>query len=369
MNLSSYKEEWILIDMQFRILKLVISAILLLILACYIWACEVSDVVPYVSTSTQNQPSDQVEASSAVDFTMSTQIANSKISITSSAIYDVQLNLKLVNYGPGSPAKYNLWIALISDIYPYQEVLEMEIKPAEYEIFSDEYGNSIVEFGFSEILPDSEIHIRIDYRVKVNHLAYDLSDCFGELPNSDTSPELHIESLNPQILALSESLSNGKDTVCEQVRAFYDYIGNELVYSYNGGDWGAQAALGEMGADCTEYASLMVALSRVNKIPARYIVGLYVNSAGEDALARLEHAWLDVYLPGIGWTPMDPTLGRSSITREIYFAGLPPDHIIVSRGRNPSALRGGSYWTHLYWPGNSANIRIENAEWVISPVN
>ena len=354
--------------MQIRIRKLVVFELQLLFLFLSISACQVNDMVPNEDTISPYQPTEQIEISSGADLTTSTQIDTSKVSVIGFAVYDVQLKLKVVNHGPGSPTKHNLWIALISDVFPYQKVVNMEIKPTNYEIFSDEYGNSIVEFDFSEIQPDSEILIQIDYRVNVNHLTYDLSDCFGELPNSDTSPELHIESLNPQILALSESLSNGKDTVCEQVRAFYDYIGNELVYSYNGGDWGAQAALGEMGADCTEYASLMVALSRANKIPARYIVGLYVNSAGEYALARLEHAWLDVHLPGIGWTPMDPTLGRSSITRDIYFASLPPDHIIVSRGRNPSALRGGSYWTHLYWPGNSANIRIENAEWVISPV-
>jgi hypothetical protein len=63
---------------------------------------------------------------------------------------------------------------------------------------------------------------------------------------------------------------------------------------------------------------------------------------------------------------MDPTLGRSSITREQYFAKLPADHIVVTRGRNPSALRGGSYWTYLYWPGDSTKIKIEEQGWAIT---
>ena len=306
------------------------------------------------------------EQKSALDPNNSHQLPNPAFTILDSVEYDIQQRLKLVNSGPGSPSKQNLWVALISDVYPYQEVTDTIITPDSYQIINDEYGNLIAEFDFSDMPPDSEIQVQIDYRVKVSQLQYDLSICEGELPDFYTEAELHVESENPQIVSLSEELAQDHLTACEQVRTFYDFVGNELVYSYNGGNWGAQAALGKMGADCTEYASLMMALSRAAGIPARYVEGLNYTPEGEEALARQEHAWLEVFLPGIGWTPMDPTLGRSSINREQYFAKLPPNHIIVTRGRNPSALRGGSYWTYLYWPGNSTEIKIEEGKWSIN---
>jgi transglutaminase-like putative cysteine protease len=293
---------------------------------------------------------------------------NPSIKILETVEYDIQERLKLVNSGPDSPSKQNLWVALISDDHPYQEVIEREISPGEYQIITDEYGNQIAEFDFSDMPPGSEIEVKIDYRVKVNQLQFDLSFCEGELPDFYTEAELHVESQNPQIISLSEELAQDQVTACERVRAFYDFIGNELVYSYNGGNWGAQAALGKMGADCTEYTSLMMALSRAAGIPARYIEGLNFTPEGEEKLARQEHAWLEVFLPSIGWTPMDPTLGRSSIKREVYFAKLPPDHIIVTRGRNSSTMRGASYWTYLYWPGNITKINIEEGDWVITPL-
>ena len=43
----------------------------------------------------------------------------------------------------------------------------------------------------------------------------------------------------------------------DKVKAFYDHIGPRLIYSCNGADGGTQAALGPMGADCTEYAFLI----------------------------------------------------------------------------------------------------------------
>ena len=194
----------------------------------------------------------------------------------------------------------------------------------------------------------------------------------GELPAGFTQAELHIEAANPQIISLAEELSRGKRTVCEQVRTYYDYAGDNLIYSYNRKAWGAQATFGLMGADCTEYASLVIALSRAQGIPARYYEGLlYLENQGgvaDKEIAQTEHAWLDVYLPGSGWTALDPTLGRWPVNRETYFAHYTPNHIIVTTGRNPSTLRGASYWSHLYWPGNLTNIQVTEAGWEIDPV-
>jgi transglutaminase-like putative cysteine protease len=282
--------------------------------------------------------------------------------------YAVHFRLTLENLGPGQPEKQNIWVALIRDMPPYQAVQSLEISPNEYVLVTDEYGNRYAEFDFSDHPAGTTKTVQIDARVIVNELAYDLSVCKGTLPNDFISPELHLESANPQIVALADKLSNGKETVCQQVRAFYDYIDNNLVYSFNGRNWGAQAALGPMGADCTEYASLLVALSRAKGIPARYFEGLLYLEDKTQAIARLEHAWLDVYMPGVGWVALDPTMGRSLINRETYFAHYTPDHIIVTLGSSPSTLRGSSYWTHLYWPGNSTKIRVEG-EWKIEPVS
>lgn len=309
-----------------------------------------------------------VQSSSSIGPDDANLLQYSSFTISESAEYEIKQRLTLANHGPGSPSKQNMWVALIQDIYPYQEVIQREITPGDFQLIVDEYGNQVAEFDFSGMPPDTEIEVGINYRVKVNQLKFDLSNCQGELPGFFTQPELHIESRNPQIVQLSEQLSQGKSSTCDQVRAFYDYIGDHLVYSYNGGNWGAQGALGEMGADCTEYSSLLIALSRAAGIPARYMVGLSYLPEGEAGLARQEHAWVEAYFPGIGWVPIDPTLGRSSIYRGSYFARMPADHIIVSRGRNPSTMRGGSYWTYIYWPGDSAEIKLEEGSWVINPV-
>jgi len=293
--------------------------------------------------------------------------------ITAAQKYTVRQAISLTNTGERAPAKQNLWVALIRDLPPYQSVLSRTISPDGYTLSTDEYGNQYAEFDLSNHPPGTTITVEISYQVSVNELSYHLAPCTGSLPSEFTQAELHIESANPQVVALAEKLSRGKRDACEQVRAFYDYAGDHLIYSYNRQAWGAQATFGFMGADCTEYASLVAALSRTERIPARYYEGLlYLEETGGEpgeAIAQTEHAWLDVYLPGNGWTALDPTLGRWPVYRETYFAHYTPNHIIVTTGRNPSTLRGASYWTHLYWPGNQTSIQVTDAEWQIAPLD
>ena len=278
--------------------------------------------------------------------------------------YEVHESLELVNEGPGQPEKQSLWVALIRDFPPYQKTLSMDVSPSNYTLITDEYGNQYGEFDFSDHPAGTTKKVQIDYRISVNELTYDLSSCEGNIPDEFIQPELNIESANPQIVNLASHLSRDKKSICEQIRAFYDYEGDTLVYTYNGKNWGAQATLGRMGADCTEYTSLLVALSRSQHIPARYFEGLLFIDSQTQNKVQLEHAWPDVYLPDVGWTAMDPTLGRARSDRDTYFAHHTPQHIIVTMGANPSTLRGGNYWTHLYWPGDSTTIRAQ-AGWDI----
>jgi transglutaminase-like putative cysteine protease len=66
---------------------------------------------------------------------------------------------------------------------------------------------------------------------------------------------------------------------------------------------------------CQDYAHVLIALCRSLQIPALYVSG-YFHTPGADA----SHAWVEVFLPGIGWRALDPTHGSQPDQRYIKVA-------------------------------------------------
>jgi transglutaminase-like putative cysteine protease len=61
---------------------------------------------------------------------------------------------------------------------------------------------------------------------------------------------------------------------------------------------------------CQDFAHLMIALCRCIGIPARYVSGYqYILdlSGGNADFEQASHAWIEAYIPEVGWTGFDPT--------------------------------------------------------------
>ncbi len=61
---------------------------------------------------------------------------------------------------------------------------------------------------------------------------------------------------------------------------------------------------------CQDFAHLMIAASRSFGIPARYVSGYHFVGdlqGGSADFEQASHAWVEAYVPGIGWASFDPT--------------------------------------------------------------
>jgi transglutaminase-like putative cysteine protease len=73
---------------------------------------------------------------------------------------------------------------------------------------------------------------------------------------------------------------------------------------------------------CQDFANLFICMARLLGIPARYVCG-YVYT-GNNGAARNQsdasHAWLQLYIPNVGWKGFDPTNGVLASTNHIRVA-------------------------------------------------
>ncbi|MGZ3424896.1 MAG: class II glutamine amidotransferase [Polyangiales bacterium] len=77
---------------------------------------------------------------------------------------------------------------------------------------------------------------------------------------------------------------------------------------------------------CQDFANLFICLARLLGVPARYVCG-YIYTGPKNPNQRqseASHAWVQMYLPEMGWRGFDPTNGVLTQT----------DHVRVAVGRN-----------------------------------
>lgn len=73
---------------------------------------------------------------------------------------------------------------------------------------------------------------------------------------------------------------------------------------------------------CQDFANLFICVARLLGVPARYVCG-YIYTGPKDpskAQSEASHAWVQVYLPEIGWKGFDPTHGVLTQTNHIRVA-------------------------------------------------
>ena len=57
---------------------------------------------------------------------------------------------------------------------------------------------------------------------------------------------------------------------------------------------------------CQDYSHLMLGILRHHRIPSRYVAG-YLNQGQDFAGSTQLHAWVEVFIPVLGWVGFDPT--------------------------------------------------------------
>ena len=158
--------------------------------------------------------------------------------------------------------------------------------------------------------------------------------------------EKYIETDNPRIVALADSLKAATET--ETVKNIMTFLAKTLTYD-TGEHYtrqGAIATLTKGSGLCNDYADLMIALCRANGIPARLSGGYLFN---RDYIPGWDndkwHVWVDVYLNEYGWVPFDPT--RNEVNG---WQSMPPQYIYLAQDLANSYIKSTFNYSYKGWP-------------------
>jgi transglutaminase-like putative cysteine protease len=229
-------------------------------------------------------------------------------------IYQANFNFPLVNT---SPLPRTLTATLPPDLNN-QKVYINSLKPAPAGLRLDEDGNVLADY---HLRPFQRLTVETDITVAVNYLEYDLglsgkrADIPADLVKRYTGSTTFWQT--DKVAAAARGAVEADAPVINQVKALYQLVIKKLNYNQNKIQFnirqGAAAALARPdNAVCLEYADLLVALLRSQGIPARMPVGYSYSGIlkASDSVADSLHAWVEAYVPGIGWITLDPTWGE-----------------------------------------------------------
>lgn len=190
-----------------------------------------------------------------------------------------------------------------------------------------------------------------------------------------TKEEMYIEASDPEIRNLANTLAGDDDNPYRMAKTFYDYIIDHTQYKLVGqGLNGAKYLLDKGFGECGDYSALFVALCRAKGIPARPVVGYWAVSGYDQT-----HVWAEFFLQGIGWIPVDATIGQQNPEkRSYYFGNMDNRRVILSKGYNTPLIPTGPdgfiapiLQTPLWWywgSGKDGSLTLSRG-WTVKPVN
>jgi transglutaminase-like putative cysteine protease len=219
--------------------------------------------------------------------------------------------------------------------------------------FHDVFGNSVAVARFSEParelvvqsmfqaehFPLAEGNVEIEEYARHHPFSYD----FSEVPDIGRTAERHYPDPAHQVDAWARRFvgAAAEHGTMAILSAMTKAIQAEFKYNPRD-EMGTQdpvTTLRTRTGTCRDYALFMMEAARTLGFAARFVSGYLYDDSKIGGGAKtvigdgVTHAWVQIYLPGAGWVPFDPTNGLVSDRNLIRVAVVrDPDQAVPLKG-------------------------------------
>jgi transglutaminase-like putative cysteine protease len=216
--------------------------------------------------------------------------------------------------GPVRDSFNELRLKPVSNEHQRCESFTVRVRPSvPVRHYEDFYANWVHHFEVNE--PHTELEIETESTVltwQTNWLAPEatpfllsrvrecarMERCFDYLQESE-----YVE-LTPDVWRLALDQAAGQTDVWQTAQALSRWVHANFTYAPRATTayTRMREALERRTGVCQDFAHVLLGLCRSLQIPALYVSG-YLHTPNADAT----HAWVEVFLPEIGWRALDPT--------------------------------------------------------------
>ncbi len=244
-----------------------------------------------------------------------------------------------VQHIPKAAKRLELWIPAPQDD-DRQSVSQMKVlSPYQYKQITDPlYGNRAYYLDVTPSLPDS-LPVSLTFRVRRN----ESGPLRATLAETDALRKRYLQP--DSLVPIDGAIAREADTVAghlqgnrTRARALYDHVVATMKYDKSATGWGrgdAIFACNERRGNCTDIHSLLIGMARSLGIPSRFTMGFPVPDTLKTGGINGYHCWVDLYLDGEGWIPVDASEAIKHPEKADYFFGaLGPDRVAFTTGRD-----------------------------------
>jgi transglutaminase-like putative cysteine protease len=189
--------------------------------------------------------------------------------------------------------------------------------------YEDYFGNRVHAFSVSKAHRELVIRTKAVVVTQDNRFAFDRMMSAAEereALDGDYIQNRYAEFLlptaytafTPDLLAFGEKLPLGSQGVYAWLKEVSAVIFEQFVYDPSATH--VHTTVNEMlqlkRGVCQDFTHLLISLCRSKGIPARYVSGYHFVGdlqGGSADFEQASHAWVEVHIPGPGWTGIDPT--------------------------------------------------------------
>jgi hypothetical protein len=260
------------------------------------------------------------------------------------------------NLGPGQVTSLDIYLAVPHDL-PTQKLLgPVALAPEPDEFLTDKWGQRVARFHRQNVAGDEFVTATMTVEVELSKIrcfiypdkAGTLDDIPAEIKGRYLADETKY-AVNDAYMKETARKVVGSEKNCYWVaRKLFEHVTQRMHYELTGGWNVAPTVLKRGSGSCSEYSFVYIALCRAAGLPARYVGSVVIR--GDDASTDngLFHRWPEVFLPGYGWVPVDPSACSGPKTPAEKLAAFG-----YRRGRYLITTQSGGGSEHLQWNYNS----------------